>query len=597
MASRTGSAFEAEDMVEVNSGSDDGTTPSNGSRRSLQHFEIGSARSHDLSDDDDDKSVDSAIGREYDDAHTMHDHDHIRQEALRMLEVADADAHYSVHRTITGGFAAHAKPLGNQRRTKTALQGLNFIANRKQQQPRYSNFSTTGSSRASREEYEYGDESVVDVIGLEARSASAAAAVEGGGGNSWSSRYSIDSTMLAMSGGAMKQKLDRMDRENNSSSKSERFSAANLFGSSPATKSPQIFGSGFSFRQQHVFGKQNVTMPTDNLHSARTAEATLGSPTPRVKTWQEQLLVKKQQQRRWLICICLALLCFIVPLASIWGVQRSRINKNSSSNNAIPIDGDHGSVTFYVTSDAPYNTEEEVKLKHDLAAVSQITSFAVHLGNIQDPALTKCNSTNYSKVATLIENSSPVTVFVVPGEEDWNNCPDPAAAWDSWEQNFDIFDTRWEDTPNAQEFTVFRQKDQLENWAFLHEGVLFVGVHVVNGKVPDQAEFDERNNRNYRWVMGMCKEHNEVIRAVVIFGNAKPGYAPNVRFFAPLELFWKTYDKPALYVHASTGKGDTGQYKPYSDLPHVMALQVENSIKNPPLKINVGFGDEPFIFG
>lgn len=590
----SGSSFADDDMAVT------AVDPEDANGRYTQHFMAGTGRSMDVSEDEDEKSVDSAIGREYD----SRDHDHIRQEALRMLEVADADSHYSVHRTITGGFTAQPKQIGNQRRTRTALQGLNFIATSRVNNGnnRFSNFTTTeyaspsgkSSSDAQREDFEYGD--VVDIIGLENRSASTAASADGQGINSnWSSRYSIDRTMLAMSGGSMKNKLDRMDRENNI----DRFTASNLFRNSPA-KSPQIFGSGFSFRQDHVFGKQKVTMPTDNIQPVWN-DTTEGSPQ-RAKTWQEQILQKKQQQRRWLICICLFLVCIIVPLASVLSVRRSRSVESSTTtssndnNNAAKVDNDRDSVTFHVTSDSPHNDAQEQKLKKDLAAIAVTSSFVVHLGNVQDSALTNCTRDAYDKVAALLENNSPSRVFVVPGEEDWNNCPDPNEAWNSWYENFIVFDDRWNDMPGADQFSMYRENLQLENWAFSHEGVLFLGVHLVNGEVPDEDEFSLRNNLNYEWVMGMTQDHHKLVRAVVIFGNAKPEEGTNTDFFAPIQEFWKDteFSKPTLYVHPSSDK--TSQYRPFKNLPHVTVAQVKYDIKTAPRQIKVGFGEKPFSF-
>lgn len=605
VASRTGSAFEDEDMVI----SGEAAGIADPSRGLHHHFEIGSAKSNDSSDDDE-----FAIGRAYD-----IDHDHIRQEALRMLEVADADEHYSVHRTITGGFTAQAKSLGHQKRTKTALRGLHHLAARRpkinthnhQQQPFFDDsgnapeaaMSTT--TRNMRDGYDYQDESVVDVVGLEERSAFAAAAETPYSNhhtnNSWSSRYSIDSTMLAMSGGAMKQKLDRMDREHHH--KSERFSARNMFGNSPKeTRSPQIFGSGFAFRQQHIFGKQNVvtSIPPASNNNLQAAVWSDHAGTPAnhsPKTWQEQLLHKRQQQRRWLVAICLVVLCFLVTFVSVSSHQKKRNNPSSSSSIVVPADGTNGSVTFAVVADTPYTTDAEDKLKHNLASAFRTTAFSVHLGNLQNVSETECSSSTYTRVADLLEVSSPETIFVVPGEQDWNDCPNPGSAWAAWKQSFLYFDQRWDNTANVNKFRVYRQQSHHENWAFVYSNVLFVGVHVVNGVVPNQTEFADRNALNYRWVMGMCTEHSTAINAVVVFGNAKPGYPENVAFFAPLELFWITYVKPILYVHASSGFGASETHQPFADLSHVLAARIENDPNKPPIQINVGSGENPFIIG
>jgi hypothetical protein len=536
---------------------------------------------------DDDKSVDSDIGREYDERY----HDSIRQEALRMLEVADADAHYSVHRTITGGFTAQAKSMGSQRRTKSALQALNVTAQRSQRRP------VVEYSIRSREDQEYGETGgVVDMEGLEARSAASSA--ETGATSPWSSRYSMDNTLLALTGGSMKRPwyTDAVEGEQ------ERLSAANLFRNSPV-KSTQIFGSGFAFRQQHVFGKQSATAER-NIHDGVWKESSSPMNNPRLKTWQDQLLEKKRKQRRCAFILVLILFCIVIPFVSIWSArskQKQSISSESNSGSTEPASNEE--CTFFVTSNIPYNDNEEVLLKQQLALVRHSAQFVVHLGNIQEVVVTQCDSDAYTEVANLIEDASPVAVFVVPGEDDWNNCPDPDKAWNDWVSTFELFNQRWaqfeqynqprtiiDGTPT----TVFRQNGQLENWAFLHHDVLFIGVHVVGGTVPDQSEFDQRNDNNYAWVVRMSQQHESEIRAVVVFGNGEPTYQPNIHFFAEAATFWHTYTKPTLYVHASSNGTNTRYYKPYENLSHVWAAAVVKTADDSPVRIQVGTGDQPF---
>jgi len=539
-----------------------------------QEFEIGS-----FDDNEED------IGKEYD----AHHHDTIRQEALRMLEVADADHNYSVHRTITGGFTASARTIGSKK--PRALSGLSFTATRNNK-PRYSDFGGNNSrSGGNREDMEYGDErGVVDVIGMEQRAmgnAEASSSSNNNSNNNWSSRYSIDNTMLAMSGGSMK-----MNHTTESPESNERFSARNLFGSSP-TKSPQIFGSGFSFRQEHVFGKQGATANLQQSWTdAAALDGTLSSNGNRLKTWQEQLLHKKKQQRRLLFCICTALLCVIVPLAVMVGNQNQQL-----ASILVPADGTMGTVTFYVTADVPYDADEEADLVHDLAKIAPTTSFAVHVGNIQDAAVNLCDPNHYRHVAELMEEHSPKTVFIVPGQEDWANCPDPYAAWQNWYDQFQFFNNRWDNTDNKGEFDVFHQKNQLENWAFLHREVLFLGVHSVGGTIVNQTATNARAERNYDWVAGMTETHRSKIRSVVVFGNAKPGFEGSIMFFAQLEDFMRTFDLPLMYVHAASGVGGIEHHKAFLDTPLFTALQVETGVNSPPLRVNVGYGDDPFTIG
>jgi hypothetical protein len=524
-------------------------------------------------------------------------YDHIRQEALKMLEVVDdqlTNSNYSVHRTITGGFQASARPLSNQKRVPTALAGLSFTGNRKNLARPYHDdpFSATESPPAqkpyrdkdtSREYGEYEEDDIVDVIGMANRTASSRPA--DGESNNWSSRYSVDHTLLALSGGSVSSSkfLDQMDKETDR----ERRSARNLFGSSPkGTKSPNVFGSGFSFRQKHVFGRQKATVaaPQTNLRTVwmDTDTGSMPPSSPRSKTWQEQLQ-QKRKQRRVYIAFTVVFFAFIVTVASVVRTN----NKNSGAQSGIVP----GSVSFYVTSNVPYSASEEDKMVKDLAAISTYNNpFMVHLGNIQESRVTLCQSSRYADVAEMLKNS-PMPMFVLPGEEDWCNCPYPNAAWNSWVESFSYFDSNF-----GKSFDVQRRVDREENFAFVNQGVLFIGVHVVNGRIVDEIDQEARNAANFDWIFKRVSENQNDVRAIVVFGNARPGHPQNEDFFTKIVSFLDVFDLPSAYIHGNSGNGGVEEVA-FADSKNVISVQAQNGGEAPPLRITVSFGKRPFIVG
>jgi hypothetical protein len=535
----------------------------------------------------------------------VQDAEHIRQEALKMLEVADerglTNSNYQVHRTVTGGFQASARPLSNQKRVPSALAGLSFTGNRKNLARPYHDdpFSSTESPPAAqqkpyrdnkeRDEYgEYEEDDIVDVIGMANRTASSRPAEAETSNNNWSSRYSVDHTLMALSGGSVSSSkfLDHMDQEH----ERERRSARNLFGSSPQeTKSPQIFGSGFSFRQQHVFGRQKVTVaaPQTNLRTVwmDTDTGSLPPASSRNKTWQEQLWQKRRQRRVYIACT-VVLFAFIVAVASLVSTLK---NKNEASGAQSGIV--EGSVSFYVTSNVPYSASEEEKMVKDLTAISTYGNpFMVHLGNIQESRVTLCQSSRYMDVAEMLENS-PMPMFVLPGEEDWSNCPDPNAAWDSWFEAFAYFDSNF-----SKPFDVQRRVDREENFAFVKDGVLFIGVHVVNGRIVDEIDQEARNAANFDWIFKRVSENEANVRAIVVFGNAKPGHPQNQDFFTKIVSFLDVFGLPSAYIHGNSGDGGVEEVA-FKDSKNVVSVQAQNGGQAPPLRITVGFGNRPFIVG
>ena len=522
----------------------------------------------------------------------------IRAEALKMLEIADdhLSTPYAVRKTQSGGFSAsYSGGFGSNRssmsstssgkRVPKALAGLDFTK-------RASRASYTASPRSSfKDESPYVEqEGLVDVDGMENGDAQK-------NESKWSSRYSIDHTLLSLSSGRSAREtvndvLNRMDRETDRETKSAR----NMFVSSPH-ETPRIFGAGgFSFRDTHVFGKQNVTAQDSqtNLKSWRDVEGldkngnSLTPPEPR-KTWQEQVERKKKQQRRWMaggVGTCLV-------LALIIGLSVSKSGGSSSSKaSAFGTAEDRGTpeVVFYVTSDSPYDSSEEQKLAADMAALPSDAQFMVHLGNIQNSAVTLCSESRYARVKDVLMES-PVPMFILPGEEDWNNCPNPENAWESWEDNFKAFESNFE-----HNFMVNRQLRRKENFAFLHEDILLMGFHLVGGRVNSQDEWDARLDDNINWMESMVTMNEGAFSSIVMLGNARPGPQQH-KFFDRLSAFLGQYDLPIIYIHANSGVGGVMQYELFGGDEGIEALQIEDGGENPPLRISVYSGASPFVVG
>jgi hypothetical protein len=224
-----------------------------------------------------------------------------------------------------------------------------------------------------------------------------------------------------------------------------------------------------------------------------------------------------------------------------------------------------------------------------------VADFIVHLGNIQNATTTGCNPHRYGEVAEILEQS-PVTVFMVPGEEDWSNCPDQDLAWDAWYDSFVAFDDQFDSG-----LEVTRQSKYEENFAFVDSEVLFVGVHEVNGRLYNPSELRLRNQANFRWIVENGNKYRSGIRAMIIFANGRPLNESNDDFYEPLGDFLYMFGVPTAYIHANDGNGEEEMmYKlfDYSGMDHVIAIQTSKGETRSPLRINVGFDEtNPFIVG
>lgn len=125
-------------------------------------------------------------------------------------------------------------------------------------------------------------------------------------------------------------------------------------------------------------------------------------------------------------------------------------------------------------------------------------AFMVHLGDWNSPFATSCSEQSYLDNEELFSTSS-VPVMFVPGDNEYNDCPDPEAALTLWEDTLLDFETS---NPDWQlPFTVSRQEpDYSENFAFLHENILFVGINLVGGTIHDADEWEARQAADLAWI-------------------------------------------------------------------------------------------------
>ncbi len=244
-------------------------------------------------------------------------------------------------------------------------------------------------------------------------------------------------------------------------------------------------------------------------------------------------------------------------------------------------------VTFYVMGDVPYVPAEDVLLPRQIAELPQDAEFVVHVGDIKGGA-PPCEEAVYAKVSGMLSKATP-PVFIIPGDNEWNDCidPDPAQAWQYWEQYFMRFDRRWQ-----HDLPVFRQVEREENFSFVKNHVLFVGINIVGGLVHDATEWQQRHADCLNWVRRNMKQFEPDVTSMVIFGHAKPA-AVHKDFFDPFSQDAQQFGKPILHIH-----GDGHRWihdRPFA-ARNVLRIQVDQGGIAPPLKVTITDDPtEPFL--
>jgi len=197
-------------------------------------------------------------------------------------------------------------------------------------------------------------------------------------------------------------------------------------------------------------------------------------------------------------------------------------------------------VTFSATGDYPYGTAEIAVFQqhmdqHDLYSPSD---FLVHVGDI-NAEWEGCSQSRYVTVADMLKSLS-VPAFILPGDNEWIDCTDPGQGWQWWQESFADFEQNF-----CLPFEVERQAVRRENWAFVHQGVLFCGVNIPDGDVGDAVT---RLQDDAAWVSFQLQDKDPQVRACVVFGHAGPSAQRDPLFFDPFVAAATDFGKPVLYV-------------------------------------------------
>ncbi|MEA3277528.1 MAG: hypothetical protein U9Q81_20040 [Pseudomonadota bacterium] len=230
-------------------------------------------------------------------------------------------------------------------------------------------------------------------------------------------------------------------------------------------------------------------------------------------------------------------------------------------------------VRFFVIGDVPYDEGEVLQLETLLERELEKTlPFIAHVGDVKGGS-SPCVDQTLRRIAELFR-AQPVPVVYTPGDNEWTDCRKPAAGGYDPMERLERVRRLFYAEPAVLRLNALNAEqpdsDFPENYFFLHNGVLFVAVHVVgshNNMVPNDvsamAEFEARSAANRRHLLGAVKTANAVnASALVLLFHANPGLESSTapRGFGPfredLAAVLQGYAGPVLAVH-----GDRHRYK------------------------------------
>ena len=535
-------------------------------------------------------------------------HDRVRDQALKMLHLADSclqdsprgggtansnddddnNAITALFRTRGGGLAMR-EMHGDEVETIVKRRGIASIAG-------LDRYGAGGGSAAERSGGRGGGGAFT--IGSHdeddpSAAASSSSRAPGGGRPSspnedtpslWSSRYSVERQLMAITGGLdsthMLAKMDMLhsSREKTKSARGMYRSSGHAMDGShveygdytQGTSSPSSLGGFASNLWLHVRG----TLWSDDAELNHDG-------TTQSLVRREKAMIRRRRTRIGLLLF--AGLCIAVGVL----VHRGNPKRGSSAKNASGAMG--SDVNFYVVADEPYEFSNIAQLTKDLEAIPPDADFVVHLGNVNGDEQSQCQEYGFERAAAVLKES-PVPVLIIPGDLDWAACGSEEKATKAlnwWKAYLGKLEDHWD-----QDLGVEHDDTVIGNFAFARNGVLFVGITMVDG-FTSPGEATSRLERNVLWTKEKLSRYDSApgsYRAVVIFGHAPPSDIQGEYFWPMLEQFRKV-GRPVLYVHANKN-GSFERYAPYDDAMNFSAVQLEKrGIVEGLMKVVVAVGE------
>jgi len=236
----------------------------------------------------------------------------------------------------------------------------------------------------------------------------------------------------------------------------------------------------------------------------------------------------------------------------------------------------NNSLIFSVMGDVPRSDEEKTILIEQVRKHNQYSSaqFVFHVGDIKSGD-SPCDEDNYGLVAGYLKKFR-VTVFIVPGDNEWNDCENPSQAWDYWNKYFLAFDQNWK-VP----FKVLRQQNYPVNTSFVKNNILFIALNLVGGRIHDQTEWDQMQQNAIDWIEQQF-DQKEISASVILFqANPDEKHKLFMDQFLPLV---ENFEKPVLFIH---GDGHLWLYDEPWILSNLIRVQVDKGGIADPLEVTI----------
>ena len=204
----------------------------------------------------------------------------------------------------------------------------------------------------------------------------------------------------------------------------------------------------------------------------------------------------------------------------------------------------------------------------------------------------------YHWTADLLAFSNSIPTWIVVGDNEWNDLEDPGEGNKWWHKYYARFEERFQPAWKTE-----RSPDRPENFTFTRKGVVFIGLHLVGGRVHDAAEWEVRLPVDAAWIKEvLTRPSMSEVRAAVILCQAnpfviKPGESKDKfkAFLVPFRQAAAAWQKPLLFLHADGHRWIDDQPWPERNIRRIQVDMWDT--KHPTIQVTVADdGDAKTMF-
>lgn len=251
-----------------------------------------------------------------------------------------------------------------------------------------------------------------------------------------------------------------------------------------------------------------------------------------------------------------------------------------------PTDTIQDTVTvFYVMSDCPYsNNERQVLMPAHIASIPSDAEFLFHLGDLQYAMTDNCEEWAYESASSILKQSS-VPTFVLPGDNDMNDCDNQSQGIAMWTKYFMKLDLYW-----GHSFTITRWGTLEESFSFLYKGVIYFGLNIPGGTPINPVETARLHAEHITMISSIIDGLDESdYSVIVLLGHVDPsyddaGYSHN--FFESFTSIVRQLNKPTIHFHGDWHEYyevEGGDYK----VDKYMRISLDGESIAPPLRVEI----------